>query len=113
MRRRTISYLKRHGVVALIVMAVAFIGFASFSVNLLMVLHANLSFIWEHGWFALRLGALEQLIGLLFSGVAALLFYLLFKTCEKLLVEKISDTATADKPKSEPATAPPRDAKHG
>ncbi|KAF0814020.1 hypothetical protein IGB42_01700 [Andreprevotia sp. IGB-42] len=93
MRRAVIVYLRQHPLITVLVMAVAFIGFASSSVTLLMLLHANARFIWQSGWWAVREGALEQLAGLLGSGALALALYLVFKTCEKLLVEKITDTA--------------------
>ncbi|SMC17758.1 hypothetical protein SAMN02745857_00397 [Andreprevotia lacus DSM 23236] len=111
MRRATILYLKRHPLAAVLVMALAFVTLTASSVNLLMLLHANLDFIWRSGWWALREGALLQLLGLLLSAIIALLSYLVFKTCEKLLVEKITDISVP--PAAAVPEKPAKDATHG
>ena len=64
--------------------AITIVGFATF--NLLQMGMANLRFIGEHGWLALRLGGFVQLLQLLGYGVVALFFFILFKVCESELV---------------------------
>ncbi|GHD66528.1 hypothetical protein [Jeongeupia chitinilytica] len=88
-----VRFLKRHPLATLALMAVSFIGFGAVSVNLVMLLSANLNLLWQHGWLAVMNGAIEQLAELLLHGVLALLLYLVFKLCEKLLVEKLSNTS--------------------
>ncbi len=61
------------------------------SLNLLHLLQANLDLLIEHGWQALMDGALRQLAELIISGLVSATFYLLFKTCEKVLVERITE----------------------
>ncbi|MEZ5714547.1 MAG: hypothetical protein R3D85_04895 [Paracoccaceae bacterium] len=60
------------------------VAFASY--NLLAVSMANLHFLREHGWTAIRFGALWQLFEIVAYGVLALVFFLLFKICESELV---------------------------
>ncbi|WP_432723656.1 hypothetical protein R0381_000870 [Jeongeupia wiesaeckerbachi] len=92
-RLRTVRFLKRHPLATLALMAVSFIGLGLVSVNLAMLLSANFQLLWQHGWLAVMNGALEQLIELVVHGVLALLLYIVFKLCEKLLVEKLSNTS--------------------
>jgi hypothetical protein len=45
-----------------------------------------------HGVDAVREGGLMQLVGLILSGYMAAAFYVFFKLCEKVLVERLSVT---------------------
>ncbi|MDU8927955.1 hypothetical protein RXV86_11220 [Alisedimentitalea sp. MJ-SS2] len=64
--------------------SITIVGFATY--NLLQMGMANLRFIGEHGWLALRTGAFVQLLQLLLYGAVALFFFILFKICESELV---------------------------
>jgi hypothetical protein len=66
----------------------SFLGGAA-SVNLFLMLTANLRFLSEQGAMAVMEGALMQLGELLASGYFALTMYLGFKACERVLVEKL------------------------
>lgn len=70
-----------------LVMGLAFLLFGLGSLNLVHVLAANLALLAEHGWQAMLDGALRQLLELLLSGYASLAAYLVFKTCEHVLVQ--------------------------
>jgi hypothetical protein len=63
--------------------------FGLVSLNIFMVLRANLGLIAEHGAMALLDGAFRQLLELLIYGYLAVIFYVLFKACEQVLVAKI------------------------
>jgi hypothetical protein len=69
------------------VAGLAFLGFAALSLNLLALLSANLRLISEHGGDALADGAALQLLELVLSGYGALAFYLVFKFCERIIVD--------------------------
>ncbi len=75
--RRWLSFL---------VMGLAFLLFGLGSLNLIHLLAANLALLNEHGWQAWEDGGLRQLLELLLSGYGSLLAYLVFKTCEHVLV---------------------------
>ena len=64
--------------------SIVIVAFAT--VNLLQMGMANLRFIGEHGWLALKSGAFVQLLQLLLYGSIALFFFILFKICESELV---------------------------
>lgn len=81
---------------SLIVMGVSFVLFGLASLNLLDMLGANLTFLARHGVDAVRLGGLLQLLELVVSGYAAAIFYIVFKLCEKALVERLTYTASAE-----------------
>ena len=59
------------------------------SVNIFVLLDANVRFLSQHGVMAVMEGALTQLGQLLLSGLFALAMYLGFKACERVLVEKM------------------------
>jgi hypothetical protein len=59
------------------------------SVNIFVLLEANVRFLSQQGLMAVMEGALIQLGQLMLSGFFALAMYLGFKACERVLVEKI------------------------
>ena len=83
------AFLSRWWWITFILMGVNFVLFGMMSLNLLHSLGANLEFLGMHGVDAVREGGLMQLIGLIAMGYAAALFYVLFKLCEKVLVERL------------------------
>jgi len=87
---RLYRLLLRRWVLALLLMGVSFVFFGLASLNLVHLLGANLEFLSRYGVDAVREGALSQLLGLVLSGYAAAAFYILFKLCEKVLVERLS-----------------------
>ena len=70
-----------------LVMALAFFAFGLGTVNLFFLMRANAELLYEHGWQALMDGGAQQLAELLASGLAAMLAYVVFKTCEQRLVQ--------------------------
>ncbi len=82
--------LSRRWGLALLLMGLSFVAFGVASLNLLQVLQANLRFLAEHGLDAVRDGGLVQLIELVVYGYMAATFYLVFKLCEKVLVQRLS-----------------------
>lgn len=87
---RLYRLLLRRWWLALVLLGISFVAFGLVSLNLLQVLQANLRFIAEHGLDAVQEGALFQLIELVVHGYLAALFYLVFKLCEKALVQRLS-----------------------
>ena len=74
-----------------VVMGLAFLAFGAGSLNIFYVLKANLQFIGEHGWDALREGGLAQLLELLITGYASMAAYVVFKACEHSLVHAVCE----------------------
>ncbi|TAK90908.1 MAG: hypothetical protein EPO06_06170 [Burkholderiaceae bacterium] len=85
------KFLMRHPLLTFVLMGASFLVFGLISLNLIYIFHANLELLLEHGQMALWDGGLQQLIELLVSGYLALMFYLLFKLCEKVLVDRVTE----------------------
>lgn len=66
-----------------------FLLFGVMSYNLFFLLSANLNLFLEYGWMVAEEGALRQLLELLAFSYLSLLFWVLFKLCETLLVKEI------------------------
>lgn len=87
---RFYRFLVRRWWFTLIVMGLSFVLFGLASLNLLQMLGANLAFLAQYGLDAVREGGLLQLLELVVSGYAAAACYLLFKLCEKVLVDRMA-----------------------
>lgn len=73
-----------------LLMLLAALVFGLSSYNLFFLIKANLSLVLEYGAMALMDGALKELLMLLIYGVVSLCAYLVFKACEKLLVDALT-----------------------
>jgi len=87
---RLYAFLLRWWWLAFLLMGICFVLFGLLSLNLLHSLGANLEFLGMHGVDAVREGGLRQLVELIATGYAAALFYVLFKLCERVLVERLA-----------------------
>src|SRR4051812_17535219 len=87
---RLYAFLSKRWWLTFILLGVSFVMFGFTSLDLLRSLGANLEFLGMHGIDAVREGGLRQLFGLVSMGYLAALFYVLFKLCEKVLVERLS-----------------------
>jgi hypothetical protein len=87
---RLYAFLFRYWWLTFILMGVCFVLFGMLTLNLLHTLGANLEFLGMHGVDAVQEGGLRQLGGLIVSGYLAAMFYVLFKLCEKVLVERLA-----------------------
>ena len=79
-----------HPALTFAVMATSFAAFSLLTANVFHLLAANLEFIARDGVMALMEGAAAQLGEILASILTALLFYVLFKACERILVERLT-----------------------
>ena len=83
-------YLHRRWWWALALMGVAFMLFGLASANLVHSLMANSEFLFAYGLTALQEGGLRQLLELVASAYFAVACYVVFKLCEKVLVERLA-----------------------
>jgi len=90
MYSRLYEFMAKYWWLTFILMGVSFVLFGLVTLNLLHTLGANLEFLGVHGVDAVREGGLMQLLGLIVSGYFAAAFYVFFKLCEKVLVERLS-----------------------
>ena len=103
MPRSWIDFLFRHPRLNFTLMGAAFLLFGVTSVNLFVLLKANIDLFVEYGWMVVADGALQQLVELLGSAYLSMLFYTLFKVCERVLVERLTARRFGPE-KDEPAT---------
>lgn len=89
MRIKLIEYLQKHCGLTFFLMGVTFFLFGVFSLNLIYLLKSNVELFLQYGEMAIEDGALRQFIELISYGYLSLAFYLLFKACERILVERI------------------------
>ena len=72
-----------------ILLGVSFVLFGFLTLNLLHTLIANFEFLTMYGVEAVREGGLLQLLEIVASGYFAAASYVVFKLCEKVLVERL------------------------
>jgi hypothetical protein len=80
-----------------VMMGVFFLLFGVTSVNLFMLLSANLHLYLDYGTMVIADGALRQLAELVAYAYLSLTFYVLFKACEHVLVEHWAGERSADR----------------
>jgi hypothetical protein len=91
MPKRWLEFLYVHPVLTFVLMVGFFLLFGITSVNLFVLLKMNIDLFVQYGLMVIADGALEQLIDLLLSAVLSIIFYLVFKICERLLVERLTE----------------------
>ena len=89
MLKRLRPVLTFHWLTTLALMGLFALGLGLVSLNLVVMLSANFNLIAIHGAMALLDGALQQLVELVVYGYLAIIFYVLLKSCEHVLVEQI------------------------
>ena len=87
---RLYRYLSHRWWLTFLLMGVSFVCFGLLTLNLLHLVSANINFLVMNGLDAVRDGGLLQLFSLMALGYFAAAFYVVFKLCEKVLVEKLT-----------------------
>jgi hypothetical protein len=87
--RRSIAFLFRHARLTFLLMGAFFLLFGFCSVNLFVVLKANIDLFLEYGAMVIDDGALQQFVEILGSCYLSMLFYVGFKLCERILTERL------------------------
>ena len=88
---RVYVFLVRRWWAAFILLGLSFVLGGLITLNLLHMLSANLEFLSNYGLDALREGGFRQLFEIVLSGYLAAACYVVFKLCEKVLVERLSN----------------------
>jgi hypothetical protein len=86
---RVYTFLLRRWWVAFILLGISFVLGGLLTLNLLHTLSANFEFLSMYGVAAVRDGGLWQLVEIAVSGYFAAACYVIFKLCEKVLVERL------------------------
>jgi hypothetical protein len=88
--RSWIGFLYRHPKLTFLVMGMFFLLFGFTSVNLFVVLKANIELFLEYGPMVIADGALQQLVEIIGSSYLSIVFYVFFKVCERVLIERLT-----------------------
>ena len=84
-----VNFLFRHPTVTFVLMGAFFLAFGVTSVNLFVLLKMNIDLFVEYGLMVIEDGALQQLVELLSSAYLSMLFWLLFRLCERIIIERL------------------------
>jgi hypothetical protein len=106
MPRRWLDFLYAHAWLTFALMVTFFLCFGITSVNLFILLKMNLDLFVQYGLMVIEDGALEQLFDLIASAILSIIFFLLFKVCERILVERLTAKkfgASVNAPRDAPA----------
>lgn len=76
-----------HPAITFVVMFLSALAFGLSSYNIFYLIHANIGLVIEHGSMALNDGAFSELLILTGYGVVSLTTYIVFKACEKQMVD--------------------------
>jgi len=106
MPERWITFLYLRPWLTFSLMGGFFVLFGITSVNLFVLLKANIDLFLEYGAMVIADGALEQLIDLIISAYLSVTFFVLFKVCERILVERMTEKKFGAARNREKATAP-------
>jgi hypothetical protein len=96
MLNRLKPWLYRHYGWTFVLMGLSFFAFGALSLNLIYLLKSNIELFLDYGTMALADGALQQALELLGYGYLSLAFYLLFKACEHILVNRLTEDRPID-----------------
>jgi hypothetical protein len=85
-----IRFLFRRPRLTFALMGAFFLLFGFTSVNLFMLLRLNIELFLDYGLMVIADGALRQLVDLVGSAYLSLLFYVMFRVCERILVDRVT-----------------------
>lgn len=86
-----VAWLRRHRWACFGLMTLGFISFGLLTLDLVRLVRINAAFVSDNGWQGLRDGGLQQLLELLVSCIGAMVAWLLFKLCETVLVQSLTN----------------------
>ena len=87
---RGMEWLRGHPLMTFLLMGAFFLLFGLSSINLYVVLKANIRLFLEYGWMVVEDGALRQLAEIAGSTCLSILFFVLFAICERTLVGRLT-----------------------
>jgi len=89
MLERSRHFLQRHFGLTFVLMGLSFFLFGLLSLNLIYLFKSNIDLFLQYGTMVIADGALRQLLELIGYGYLSLAFYVMFKACEHIVVERL------------------------
>jgi hypothetical protein len=90
--RRFTAYLRRHLLLTFLLMGAFFLLSGITSINLYVVLMANIDLFRRYGMQVIEDGALRQLVEILGTAFLSILSFVLFVVCERIVVDRLTAT---------------------
>jgi hypothetical protein len=88
--RGLMEYLRRHLLLTFVLMGVFFLLSGITSINLYVVLKANIDLFRMYGAQVIEDGALRQLVEILGTAFLSIFFFVLFVVCERIVVDRVT-----------------------
>ena len=93
-RSRLFEWLQHHLLLTFFLLCLSFVTFGWLSFDLIRIFSANAEYLVDNGWQGLMDGGFEQLVDLVLTTLAAMVFYIVFKLCEAVLMQRLSNRRT-------------------
>ncbi len=90
--RPSIAFLRRHPLLTFILMGAFFLSSGISSIDLYVVLKANIELFQKYGTAVIDDGALTQLVEILGMLALSVLCFVLFIVCERIVVDHLTAT---------------------
>jgi hypothetical protein len=87
---KAIALLRRHPLLTFVLMGAFFLMSGITSINLYVVLMANIELFQKYGAQVIEDGALRQLAGILGTAVMSVVFFVIFVICERIVVDHLT-----------------------
>lgn len=89
---KMIALLRRHALLTFVLMGAFFLLSGITSINLYVVLKANIDLFRMYGATVIEDGALRQLAEILGTALFSIIFFVLFVLCERIVVDRLTAT---------------------
>ena len=81
------NFLYKHPLTTFILLMASGLAFGAMTLNIFRLVAANWNFITTYGLTALKEGGLHQALELFLTGMSSMIVYLVFKFCERILID--------------------------
>ena len=85
-----VAFLRRHTLLTFVLMGAFFLLSGITSINLYVVLKANIDLFRRYGAQVIEDGALLQLAQILGTALLSIFFFVLFVVCERIVVDRLT-----------------------
>jgi hypothetical protein len=85
-----IAFLRRHPLLTFVLMGAFFLLSGVTSINLYVVLKANIDLFRRYGIQVIEDGALRQFAEIVGTGILSVGFFVLFVVCERIVVDRLT-----------------------
>jgi hypothetical protein len=86
----SIAFLRRHPLLTFVLMGMFFLLSGITSINLYVVLKANIDLFRAYGLSVIEDGALRQLLEVIGTALLSIVFFVLFVVCERVFVDHMT-----------------------